>query len=175
MADVNSVILVGNLVRDIEVRYSNSGVAIGKSAIAINRRRKNGDQWVDEANFFDFTLLGKSAEGLRPYLVRGKQVAIQGSLVQDRWEKDGQKFSRVYVLAENIQLCGGGSGNNGGRNSSGYQNNRPQNNAGYGNQQQQNYGQNQGFGGNSSYQSNDNPSSFPEDIPYTDDGMDIPF
>lgn len=175
MADVNSVVLVGNLVRDIEVRYSNSGVAIGKSAIAINRRRKNGDQWVDEVSYFDFTILGKSAEGLRPYLVRGKQVAIQGSLVQDRWEKDGQKNSRVYVMVDNLQLCGGGNGNRGGNgNSSGYNQNRPQNNSGYGNQPQQSYGQNQGFSGGSSFQNNDT-SSFPEDIPYEDDGMDIPF
>lgn len=171
MADVNTVVLVGNLTRDIEVRYSNNGVAIGKSSIAINRRRKNGDQWIDEASFFDFTILGKSAEGLRPYLVRGKQVAIQGSLVQDRWEKDGQKFSRVYVLAENIQLCGGNRGSG----SSGYNQSASQGNSyggGYQNAPQQNYPQNQGNA--SSFQNND-VGGFPEDIPYTDDGMDIPF
>lgn len=170
MADVNTVVLVGNLTRDIEVRYANSGVAIGKSSIAINRRRKNGDQWIDEANFFDFTILGKTAEALRPYLVRGKQVAIQGSLVQDRWEKDGQKFSRVYVLADNVQLCGGRGGNV----SSGYSQNVSQNNS-YGNsnyQSQQNYAQNQNPA--PAFQNND-PNQFPEDIPYTDDGMDIPF
>ena len=175
MTDINSVVLVGNLTRDIEVRYSNSGVAIGRVSIAINRSRKNGDQWVNEVSYFDITILGKTAENLRQYLVRGKQIAVQGSLVQDRWEKDGQKFSKVYVLADSVQLCGGSNG--GSSNSSGnYQQNRPQNNSGYNNNQQQNYGQNQGFGGNSNvYQSNDNPSSFPEDIPYTDDGMDIPF
>ena len=174
MTDINSVVLVGNLTRDIEVRYSNSGVAIGRVSIAINRSRKNGDQWVDEVSYFDVVIFGKTAENLRPYLTRGQKIAVQGSLVQSRWEKDGQKNSRVEIQADNVQLCGNRGGNN---NSSGnYQQNRPQNNSGYNNNQQQNYGQNQGFGGNSNvYQSNDNSSSFPEDIPYADDGMDIPF
>lgn len=174
MTDINSVVLVGNLTRDIEVRYSNSGVAIGRVSIAINRSRKNGDQWVDEVSYFDVVIFGKTAENLRPYLTRGQKIAVQGSLVQSRWEKDGQKNSRVEIQADNVQLCGSRGGNN---NSSGnYQQNRPQNNSGYNNNQQQNYGQNQGFGGNSNvYQSNDNSSSFPEDIPYADDGMDIPF
>lgn len=173
MTDINSVVIVGNLTRDIEVRYSNAGVAVGRMSIAVNRTWKNGEQWVDDVSYFDVVLFGKLAENRRQYLTRGQKVAVQGSLVQSRWEKDGQKNSRVEIRADNVQLVG--NKNNGGNNSSGYQNNRPQNNAGYGNQQQQNYGQNQGFGGNSSYQSNDNPSSFPEDIPYTDDGMDIPF
>lgn len=176
MTDINTVVLVGNLTRDIEVRYSNSGVAIGRVSIAINRSRKNGEQWVEETSYFDVTILGKTAENLRPYLLRGKQIAVQGSLVQDRWEKDGQKFSKVYILADSVQLCGGGSRGSANGASGSYQQNRPQNNSGYNNNQQQNYGQNQGFGGNSNvYQSNDNPSSFPEDIPYVDDGMDIPF
>lgn len=172
MTDINSVVLVGNLTRDIEVRYSNNGIAIGRMSIAINRGRKNGDQWIEETSFFDVVIFGKTAENLRQYLIRGQKVAVQGSLVQSRWEKDGQKNSRVEIYADNVQLCGNRTGGNG--NSSGYNQNRPQNNSGYGNQPQQNYGQNQGFSGGSSFQNNDT-SSFPEDIPYEDDGMDIPF
>ena len=174
MTDINSVVIVGNLTRDIEVRYSSSGVAIGRISVAVNRTWKNGDQWVDDVSYFDVVLFGNLAENRKQYLTRGQKVAVQGSLVQSRWEKDGQKNSKVEIRADNVQLVGSRGSANGASGS--YQQNRPQNNSGYNNNQQQNYGQNQGFGGNSNvYQSNDNPSSFPEDIPYADDGMDIPF
>jgi len=121
MANINHVVLVGRLTRDIEVAYSkNNNVPIGKFGIAINRRRKNGDQWVEEANFFDVTVIGTTAESLKQYLVKGKQVGIEGSLQQDRWEKDGQKFSKVVVIANNIQLLGGNGGNGGSSASQGY-------------------------------------------------------
>ena len=110
MADINSVTLVGRLTRDAELRYTNSGYAVCKFAIAINRRRKVGDQWEDEANFFDIVLWGKQAESLNQYLVKGKQVGIDGELRQSRWEQDGQPRSRVEISANNIQLLGGGRG-----------------------------------------------------------------
>jgi single-strand DNA-binding protein len=111
MADINHVTIVGRLTRDMEIAYSkNNSFPIGKMSIAINRRRKNGTDWVDEANFFDVTWISTGAEKLKPYLLKGKQVGIEGSLVQDRWEKDGQKFSKVYIMASNIQLLGSSSG-----------------------------------------------------------------
>lgn len=108
MSDINSVVLVGRLTRDIEIKYTTSGMAIGKFSMAINKRVKKNDQWVDDVNFFDITVFGKIAESLQPYLTKGKQVGIQGELTQNRWEKDGQKFSKVEVIAQNIQLLGGG-------------------------------------------------------------------
>ncbi len=118
MADVNHVILIGRLTRDSELKYTSGGMAICNFAIAVNRRRKTGDQWVDEASFFDITLFGKTAESLNQYLVKGKQIAVEGELRQDRWEQDGQPRSKVVIAASNVQLLGGSTG--GGGNSGGY-------------------------------------------------------
>ncbi len=114
MNDINRVILVGRLVRDAELKYTNSGFAVGKFSIAVNRRRKSGDQWVEEANFFDIVVWGKTAEALNQYLVKGKQVAIDGELRQNRWEQEGQTRSKVEISANNIQLLGGNRGQSGG-------------------------------------------------------------
>jgi single-strand DNA-binding protein len=88
--------------------------------VAINRRRKNGDQWEDEANFFDIVVWGRQGESLAQYLLKGKQVGIDGELRQDRWQQqegpDGQKGqsrSKVEIVANNIQLLGGSGGSNG--------------------------------------------------------------
>jgi single-strand DNA-binding protein len=107
MADINHVVLVGRLTRNAELKYTGSGAPVSKFAIAVNQRRKKDDQWVDEANFFDVVLWGKSAESLAQYLVKGKQVGIEGQLRQDRWEQDGQSRSRVEIVASNVMLLGG--------------------------------------------------------------------
>ena len=111
MTDINKTVLVGRLTKDIEIKYTNSGAAIGNLSIAVNRSRKQDDQWVDEASFFYVKIYGKMAESLRPYLTKGKQIAVEGFLKQERWQKDGQNFSRVIVGAENVQLLAGNSGN----------------------------------------------------------------
>jgi single-strand DNA-binding protein len=119
MADINNVTLAGRLTRDAELKYLNSGVAVLKFAMAVNARKRDASgEWLDEPNFFDVTLFGKSAEALNSYLLKGKQVAVSGELRQDRWESEGQARSRVYVLANNIMLIGGGKdGGNHERNS----------------------------------------------------------
>ena len=109
MADINQVVLVGRLTRDAELKYTNTGTAICKMAIAVNRRRKSNDQWIDEASFFDIVLWGKLGETLSQYLVKGKQVGVVGELRQNKWEQDGQPRSKVEVVASNIQLLGGRS------------------------------------------------------------------
>lgn len=111
--DINHVILVGRLTRDVagkDFAYLPSGVACATASIAVNRSRKSGESWVDEVSYFDITIWGKTAESLRPYLLKGKLIGVQGSLRQDRWEKDGQRFSRIHVVAENVQLLGGNPG-----------------------------------------------------------------
>ena len=110
MADVNHVVLVGRLTRNAELKYTNSGGAVSKFAIAINQRRKKDDQWVDEAHFFDVVLWGKQAESLNQYLVKGKQVGIEGQLRQNRWEQEGQARSKVEISATNIMLLGSAGG-----------------------------------------------------------------
>ena len=117
MTDMNHVTLIGRLTRDVgaderSFAYLPSGQARANVSIAVNRSRKNGDQWVDEVSYFDVTIWGKQAESLKPYLTKGKQIAIEGYLRQDRWEKDGQKQSRVTITATNVQLLGGKSDNN---------------------------------------------------------------
>ena len=110
MADLNHVVLIGRLTRDAELKYTSGGQAVCKFSIAVNRRRKSGDQWVDEANFFDIVLWGRQGESLNQYLVKGKLVGVDGELRQDRWEQDGQNRSKVEIVANNIQLLGGGAG-----------------------------------------------------------------
>lgn len=110
MTDLNCVVVVGRLTKDIDVSYMQSGSAVGKFSIAVNRSVKRNDQWIDEASFFDVTVWGKTAENLKPYLIKGAKVALQGYLKQDRWEKEGQKFNKVGIVAENIELCGSREG-----------------------------------------------------------------
>ena len=113
MADINHVVLVGRLTRDAELKYTAGGQAVCKFSIAVNRRRKNGDQWEDEANYFDVVLWGRQGESLNQYLLKGKSVGVEGELRQDRWQQDGQNRSKIEIVANNIQLLGGSPGGNG--------------------------------------------------------------
>ena len=113
MADVNHVVLVGRLTRDAELRYTSSGIAVCNFAVAVNRRKKSGDEWSEEVSFFDVVLWGRQGEALNQYLVKGKQVAVDGELRQNRWEQDGQSRSRIEIVANNLQLLGGSSGQGG--------------------------------------------------------------
>jgi single-strand DNA-binding protein len=106
MEDINKGFIVGRLTRDCELTYTQSGYAMGKMGIAVNKSKKVGEKWEDEAHFFNATLWGKRAEGLYKYLVKGQQVGIEYSLKQDRWEKDGVKHSTVSLDVDNIQLLG---------------------------------------------------------------------
>ena len=111
MNDLNSVIIVGNLTKDIEVKYTQSGSAIGNISIASNRSKKQGDQWVDEVSYFDVVLFGKSVENLQQYLTKGKKVAVQGHLKQDRWkDQQGNNKSKISIISESIQFVGGNNG-----------------------------------------------------------------
>ena len=110
MIDLNHVSLIGRLTRDAEYKVLPSGQAVCNFSIAVNRRRKNGDSWEDEANYFDIVLWGKQADSLNRYLVKGKQIGVDGELRQDRWQQDGQNRSKVVISATNVQLLGGGPG-----------------------------------------------------------------
>lgn len=123
MADINRVIEIGHLTRDEELKYTPSGMAIGNISIAINRRVKKGQDWVDEANYFDVVIFGKQAETLQRFLTKGKQIAVDGFLKQERWtDQNGQSRSAIKIVANDIQLLGGkeGSQNNGGYENAGY-------------------------------------------------------
>ena len=108
MADINRVTIIGRLTKDAEVTYTPGGMAIASLSLAINRSTKGQDgKWYDEANYFDVKVFGKQADSLKPYLTKGKQIGVDGYLKQERWEKDGQKKSRVIINANDIQLLGG--------------------------------------------------------------------
>jgi len=114
MASYNRVVLVGNLTRDVELRYTPSGTAVTDIALAVNERVKKNEQWVDEVHFFDITLWGRTAEVAGEYLSKGSSVLIEGRLKLDRWEQDGQKRSKIKIVGEKMQMLGGRPGGGGG-------------------------------------------------------------
>jgi len=152
MADINHVVLVGRLTRDAELKYTNSGLAVCKFSLAINRRKKNGDQWVDEAHFFDVVLMGRTGESIHRYLQKGKQVGVEGELRQSRWEHEGQSRSRVEIFATNVQLLGGAGGGGGGGAAA-----RPAGGVAEASQDGPDY---------SSYGSDESSGSFEDDVPF---------
>ncbi len=120
MASYNRVILVGNLTRDVDLRYTPSGTAVTEIGMAVNDRRKNQNgEWVEEPTFVDVTLWGRQAEVAGEYLSKGSSVLIEGRLKLDTWESDGQKRSKLKVIGERMQMLGGrGGGGRGGRGTS---------------------------------------------------------
>ncbi len=154
MADLNHVMLIGRLTKDAELKYTQNGFAISNFSIAVNRRKKSGEQWVEEVSFFEINLFGKAAESLKQYLLKGKQIAVDGELRQDRWEQDGQSRSKVIIVANNVQLLGGNTSSQGSNSYS-----RPDQ-GGY--QQQSNV--QSSYDPGPAYSAND--SDFPEDIPF---------
>ncbi len=119
MASLNKVILIGNLTRDPELRYTQSGMAIAKFGLAVNERFKQGDEWKEKANFIDIVVWGKQGENCSEYLSKGRQAGIEGRLSYSTWETDdGQKRSKLEVVAEKVIFLGsrdgGGQGGGGG-------------------------------------------------------------
>ena len=114
MASFNRVILVGNLTRDPELRYIQSGMAVSEIGLAVNDRRKTATgEWVDETTFVDVTLWGRTAETASEYLTKGSPLLVEGRLKLDTWEKDGQKRSKLRVVCERMQMLGGRGGQGG--------------------------------------------------------------
>jgi single-strand DNA-binding protein len=117
MASFNRVILLGNLTRDIELRYLPSQMAVADIGLAVNDRRKNANgEWIEEVTFVDVTVWGRTAEVMSEYLSKGSPVFIEGRLKLDTWEgQDGQKRSKLKVICERMQLIGAkGQGGQGG-------------------------------------------------------------
>ena len=111
MASFNRVIVMGNLTRDVEVRYLQSGMAVADIGLAVNDRRKNqAGEWVEEATFVDITLWGRTAEVAGEYLSKGSPILVEGRLKLDSWESDGQKRTKLKVVGEKMQMVGGRGG-----------------------------------------------------------------
>ncbi|MBB5350846.1 single-strand DNA-binding protein [Haloferula luteola] len=121
MANLNKVLLLGNLTRDPELRYTPKGTAVADLSIAVNRRVSDGaGNWTDETTFVDVTVWGNTAENSQKYLTKGRGVFVEGRLQLDTWEdkQSGQKRSKLKVVGETVQFLpdarGGGVPNGGG-------------------------------------------------------------
>lgn len=109
--NINSVVLVGNLTRDPELRHTPSGTAVTTLRIAVNDRVKRGEEWQDAAYYFDVTVWGRTAENCAQYLAKGRPVGVQGKLTWREWDaQDGTKRQSVEVVADNVQFLGGRDG-----------------------------------------------------------------
>lgn len=100
----NRIILIGNLTRDPEIRYTPSGVAVATVPIAVNSRYKQGDEMKEETLFIDAVVFGRQAETCTQYLNKGRMVLVEGRLRERRWEYEGQKRSKFEVIASNIRF-----------------------------------------------------------------------
>lgn len=107
MSSINNVVLVGNTTRDSEVKYvGTNSTAVVNTSLALNRKYK--DQ--EEVTFVDVVFFGKLAEIVGEYVVKGSQIAVTGRLKQETWETEGQKRSKLVVVAENMQMLGSKKG-----------------------------------------------------------------
>ena len=103
---INVAIVSGNLTRDCEERRTQSGMAIVTFTVAVNERRKNSQsgEYEDYPNYIGCAVFGKYGEKIAPSLVKGARVTVSGSLRQSQWEKDGQKRSKIEIIAQNVEL-----------------------------------------------------------------------
>ena len=124
--NINRVIITGNLTRDPELRSTSGGTSVCSLRVAVNSRRKEGDQWVDKPNYFDVTVWGAQGENCAQYLAKGRPVAIDGRLNWREWEdKEGAKRQTIDIIADSVQFLGspqgsqanGGASNGGARDS----------------------------------------------------------
>src|SRR5207247_6288642 len=123
MANINRVVLVGNLTRDPELRHTPGGTAVCSLRLAVNTRRKDAatGEWTEKPNYFDVTVWGNQGESCAQYLAKGRPVAIDGRLEWREWEaQDGSKRQAVEIIADSVQFLGsrsdspsGGGGGNG--------------------------------------------------------------
>jgi single-strand DNA-binding protein len=115
-ANINRVVLVGNLTKDPELRHTGGGTPVCSLRIAVNgRKRDEGGNWADKPNYFSVSVFGNQAESCAQYLSKGRPVAIDGRLDWREWEKDGVKREAVEIVADSVQFLGSrGDGEGGG-------------------------------------------------------------
>ena len=113
MANINRVVLVGNLTKDPELRHTPSGTAVCKLRIAVNTRQKDQatGEWGDKPNYFDVTVWGNQGESCAQYLSKGRPLAVDGRLDWREWEaQDGGKRQSIEIIAESVQFLGSRDG-----------------------------------------------------------------
>jgi single-strand DNA-binding protein len=102
----NKVILIGNLTRDPELRYTPQGTAVATFRLAVNSNYKSGGDGKKETLFIDVVVFGKQAEPCSQYLSKGRPALVEGRLQEGRWEKDGQQHSKMEVIAQTVRFLG---------------------------------------------------------------------
>ena len=137
----NKVVLVGNLTRDIELRYSQAGLAIAKTAIATSRKFTSNGEKKEEVMFIDLTFFGRSGEVANQYLRKGSKILVEGRIQFDQWvDQNGGKRSKHGIAVETMQMLDskGDNQNSGGAQGGNYTApQQQQSQSGYGQQQQQ--------------------------------------
>ena len=105
MNNLNRVIINGNLTTDCKLEYGKSGTAYGGFCIAVNRSVKKGEEWEEVPSFFEVKAVGKLFESQHPYLKKGANVTVDGSLIQERWvTKEGEKRSKIVIQSDTLYL-----------------------------------------------------------------------
>jgi single-strand DNA-binding protein len=106
MTSFNKVILMGNLTRDPEVRYTPNGIAVASFSLAVNRKYKQGEETKEEVSYIDIVVFGKTAENCGQYIGKGDSVLIDGRLQQRRWDdkETGQKRNKIEVVAQSVNF-----------------------------------------------------------------------
>ena len=100
----NKVILIGNLTKDTEIRYTPQGTPVCTLRLAVNSKYKQGNDMKEETLFIDAIVFGKQAESCSKYLNKGSQALVEGRLQERRWEKDGQQRSKFEVVAQSVRF-----------------------------------------------------------------------
>jgi single-strand DNA-binding protein len=118
-ANINRVVLVGNLTKDPELRHTPSGTAVCSLRLAVNTRRKASatGEWTEKPNYFDITVWGNQGESCAQYLAKGRPVAVDGRLEWREWDaQDGTKRQAIEIIADSVQFLGSrGDGEGGGQ------------------------------------------------------------
>lgn len=105
MNNLNRVIINGNLTTDCKMEYGKSGTAYGGFCIAVNRSVKKGEEWEEVPSFFEVKAFGKLFESQHPYLTKGANVTVEGSLIQERWvTKEGEKRNKIVIQSDTLYL-----------------------------------------------------------------------
>jgi len=100
----NKIILIGNLTKDPELRYTPQGTPVASFRLAVNRRYKQADEVKQETTFIDNVVFGKQAESCSKYLNKGSSVLVEGRLQERRWESNGQQKSKFEVIAQSVRF-----------------------------------------------------------------------
>ena len=113
MASFNKVMLMGNLTRDPELRYTANGSAVANFGLAMNRKYKVGDELKEEVCYVEITVWGRQGENCAEYLSKGRPAFVEGYLKFSTWESDGQKRNKLEVVANTVQFLGSRSDSQG--------------------------------------------------------------